>query len=268
MSATRRMLAAGVVGALVMVGCGDDGDDSTSASIEDSSTSEPQTPATQPETTGAPETSTAGSEPEQADASSDEYCAVIEEVGDDLPTDEQFDQILATAPEEIAENLEAVVAAIRADGEAAFSDPDVVSNFAAIESFEAVNCGTGELAAEIDPDAARVDVTATEYSFDFDAPASGATSFVMVNEGEEVHEMSLARLIGDTTIDEAFAAEDPEAEGLVESVGFAGPVAPGLESVLNVDDLTPGRYVLLCFVPAPDGQAHAEKGMISEFDVE
>jgi hypothetical protein len=33
-------------------------------------------------------------------------------------------------------------------------------------------------------------------------------------------------------------------------------------------DLTPGNYVLLCFVPdAKDGKAHMEHGMVKEFKV-
>jgi hypothetical protein len=32
-------------------------------------------------------------------------------------------------------------------------------------------------------------------------------------------------------------------------------------------DLTRGRYGMLCFLPAADGESHALKGMIAEFEV-
>lgn len=234
MSATTRLAGAGLVVVMAVAGCGDDTDDG------------------------------------DAEASSiDEYCAVIEEVGDELPTDEQFDRILEAAPEEIAENLEIVVGAIREDGEAAFASAEVAENFPAIQTFEAENCGgDGEAAsAEVDPDATRIDVTATEYAFDFTEPGAGPVSFVIANEGSEVHEMLLTRFVGEATFEDAMAAEDPEAEGLVETIGFAGPIVPGSETVLNVADLEPGRYAIVCLIPTTDGASHAEKGMVSQFTV-
>jgi hypothetical protein len=196
-----------------------------------------------------------------------EYCILIEEIGDALPTDEQFEQILAVAPDEIADNLAVVVAAFRADPDGAFSDPAVAENFPAIQAYESTICG-GEAPAEIDPDAQLVAVAASEYSFDLvTAPQAGAVSFVITNEGAEIHEMLLARLVGDTTVDEAIAAEDAEAEGLAEAVGFAGPILAGTQAVLNAD-LTSGRYALVCFVPAPDGTPHVHKGMVTEFTVD
>jgi hypothetical protein len=32
-------------------------------------------------------------------------------------------------------------------------------------------------------------------------------------------------------------------------------------------DLTPGRYLIICQVPRPDGKAHFELGMVREFEV-
>lgn len=232
MVATRRFLALAVVGALVFAGCSDD--------------------------------------EETSESSVEEYCAVIEEIGDDLPTDEQFERLLDTAPDEIAEDLQVVVDAFRTDPEAAFSDPDVVASFPAIEAFEAANCAGAEAAApaqEVDPDAVRIDVVATEYAFDLGEPPAGAVSFVLANEGAEIHELLLARFVGDATFEQALASEDPESEGLVETLGFVGPVVPGAEAVLNVDDLAPGRYALVCLIPTEDGETHAEKGMVSQFTI-
>lgn len=237
----RRVLAAALACATVAVSaCGDDPDDS-SASL--------------PSTETGP-----------GDAAK-EYCALVEEIGEGLPTDEQFDQILAVAPEEIADNLAVVVAAVREDPAGAFDDPDVTANFPAIEAYESKVCG-GQSPAEVDADAQVVPVAASDYAFEMLAtPEAGAVSFVITNEGEELHEMILARLAGDTTVDEALASEDPVVEGLVEEAGFAGSIAAGAEAVINAD-LTSGRYVAVCFIPAPDGLPHSEKGMIAEFTVE
>jgi hypothetical protein len=41
---------------------------------------------------------------------------------------------------------------------------------------------------------------------------------------------------------------------------------PGSTTSVAVD-LAPGRYGLVCFLPDPDGQQHAQKGMSSEFRI-
>lgn len=272
----KRLLAIGVVGAFVAVGCGDDGEEPVSVPVEEPAAPAPvESESETDESESEPSevvSETDESEPEAAQvvsSSVDEYCAVIDEVGDALPDDEQFDRLLAAAPDEIADSLGVIVEAIRADGEAAFSDPDVVANFPAVEAFEVENCGRdeGAASAEVNPDAERVDVIATDYAFEYLDPSAGAVSFVVANSGDEIHEMLLARFVGETTLQDALASEDPEAAGLVETVGFAGPVVPGAEIVLNVEDLTPGRYAVVCLIPSPDGLSHAEKGMVSEFSV-
>jgi hypothetical protein len=37
--------------------------------------------------------------------------------------------------------------------------------------------------------------------------------------------------------------------------------------VVLTEALGPGRYAMVCFIPAPDGVPHALKGMVSEFTV-
>lgn len=213
-----------------------------------------------------------GDDDDAATSDTEAYCAAIGGLGDRLPTDEEISMILDVAPEEIAEDLDVVLGAIRENGAAAFEDPDVAARFGPIEEFEASNCGSDDDNAagtsdEIDSDAQRVDVAATEYAFEFSPPEAGAVSFVMTNEGSEIHEMLLARFIGDATIEDAFASEDPEADGLVETVGFEGPVAPGAEGVITLENLEQGRYVMACLIPASDGESHGEKGMVSEFTI-
>jgi hypothetical protein len=151
---------------------------------------------------------------------------------------------------------------------------------AAFESFgpaeeAAVEFGIGPLqdcgreVEEPDPDAERVDVTAREYEFDIPATApAGPVSFVLSNEGEEPHHMVVVAFTGDETVEDLFAAEEAgeDPEQFVEDIGDSPAATPGEETVLNAD-LSPGRYAMLCFISAPDGEPHAFKGMHAEFTV-
>lgn len=213
---------------------------------------------------------------EDAAVSADAYCAASAALDeqDDLPSDDQMDELADLAPDEIGDEVTLVVDAFKEDGPAAFGDADVEEAFEAIDEFEIAECGReAEDAAEgtsseIDPDAQRVDVAATEYDFAFDAPEAGAVSFVMTNEGEEPHFMFIGRLLGDATLDEALQSEDPTEEGLAEDVGESDTVGPGEEAVLTIEDLPSGRYAMLCFIPTSDGTPHAFEGMAVEFAVD
>ena len=49
--------------------------------------------------------------------------------------------------------------------------------------------------------------------------------------------------------------------------GQTGPIAPNQETFLTVR-LKPGRYILACLIPARDGRAHTEKGMVRMITVQ
>lgn len=42
----------------------------------------------------------------------------------------------------------------------------------------------------------------------------------------------------------------------------------GEEAVLTVENLEPGEYGMVCFVPGPDGKPHAFNGMAVQFTVD
>ena len=175
-----------------------------------------------------------GDDDDEAGGDVEAYCDLARELDaqEDFPTAEQLEALRDAAPDEIEENIDTVVEAFLAgieegDPAAAFGDPEVEEAFGPIEEFEASECGLGgdeedeeseqdPSVTEIDPAATRVDVVATEYAFEFEATAAGRTSFVMANEGEETHVMALSRLAEGATLDQALAAEDPEAEGLLD----------------------------------------------------
>lgn len=201
----------------------------------------------------------------------EQYCAVVAEVDASEPTVELVRRYVEVAPDEISGPAAAVLAAFeKYDGDmgAVFGDPEAAAAIGELSSFEGETCGSAydgdPSATEIDPDAQRIDVTATDYHFDLEYPTSeGRYSFVMDNEGDNAHLMVLVRLDEETDIDEFLASED--GRGVLEDF-HSDVAAPGARSILTAD-LASGRWVLLCPIPAETGTSHAQLGMVHEFDV-
>ena len=116
-----------------------------------------------------------------------------------------------------------------------------------------------------------VTVHASEYAFS--APKSivgGQTTFRLVNDGKELHHITILKLEqGKTMKDLQAAMKDPNAPPPAWLVPVGGPNAavPGstIEATL---DLAPGNYVLACFIPSPGGDTpHAAKGMMAPLTV-
>lgn len=227
----------------------------------------------------------AATETTEATEENAELCALATEMfeQEDFPTAAQVEKYAELAPSELEDAVGVAGDAIAgAEGEeaalfSAVAADDVEDAIAEIDAWEVENCGIEheepypDEANEIDPDAARVDVTASEYTFDFEKELSaGPTSFVMTNAGNEVHFMALSRLLDGHTLEEALAFEgDPVEEGLVENAEYdSGLAAPGGqdEEVVTVD-LEAGNWVMLCFIPGPDGAPHAFMGMAVPFTV-
>jgi len=216
-------------------------------------------------------------------AEAQEYCGLAEELDqqDDFPTPEQLEALRDAAPEEIAEEVGVVVDAfIAADGDigAAFSDPAVEENMGAIESFEADVCGIGgddegeeeeELATEPLEGAEVIPVVGVDFGFEGipDEVPAGAVSFEFSNEGEAAHEMILFELGEGADLDELLSRDEEPSEDEARDVGFTYAM-PGEGGVyLNAEDLTPGTYAVVCFIPGPEGKAHHELGMKTTFTV-
>lgn len=203
------------------------------------------------------------------------YCRIAAEVDslDGLPSDQQLDRLLETAPAAIRDDVTYLVARLRGDinPDEVFGDPEVVKRFQRTDAWEGDHCGAqseqgiGQAPAasrQIDPQAQRVDVVATEYAFAFDPPRAGAVSFVMHNKGGEAHLMSLGRLRKGRSLSEAIKSPDAVEWGVESAVA-----QPGEDAVLTIGDLPPGEYDLVCFLTAADGQRHAMKGMAVQFSV-
>lgn len=116
---------------------------------------------------------------------------------------------------------------------------------------------------------AEITVTAREYSFD--APRSVPAGYVkmrMVNRGKEPHHTQLLRLDPGKTIADfqrASQAGGPPPRW-VTMVGGPGGAGPGDEANAT-SYMAAGEYVLLCFVPAPDGKPHVAHGIIRPLTV-
>ncbi len=140
-------------------------------------------------------------------------------------------------------------------------------------------CGGGDTATEDEAQqqeqqeqqeegAASLSVQAQEYEFVGvpDTVAAGEVTFEVENVGEEPHEMQLARIISDRPVEEIIEIGGQELMEHIEPVGGTF-VEPGQSAEFGAT-LEPGRYGYVCFVEAPDGEPHAQKGMFGEFTVE
>jgi uncharacterized cupredoxin-like copper-binding protein len=114
-----------------------------------------------------------------------------------------------------------------------------------------------------------VTVIASDYRFD--APAelpAGLTTFRLVNRGPAIHHVQLVKLNEGKTADDfmaALKAGGPPPKW-VTMEGGPNPSELGDTSTTTVA-LEPGNYVMLCFVPDPDGIPHVAKGMVRPLTV-
>ncbi|MDZ4825079.1 MAG: hypothetical protein SGJ13_01275 [Actinomycetota bacterium] len=248
-----------------LAACGGDDDDDDAATDETTAEADDATDETTDETTA------------EAEEAASPYCALALEMfgQDSFPTPDQLEQAQELAPAEIAEQVAIAVPALAATGEDsvaffnAFAEDDVEEAIEDINEFENVECGTEHEPAsdeELDPAAARVDVNAVDYEFEFTEPiAAGPTSFVLTNTGAEAHFLLVLKLAEGVTLDQALESEDDTS---IEGEWTSGLAAPGGEDeeVVNVE-LEPGNYGMLCFVSDADGTPHATLGMAQEFTV-
>jgi hypothetical protein len=119
-----------------------------------------------------------------------------------------------------------------------------------------------------------VELRGDEYAFVMPSPIEGGwTTLEFSNTGDEWHEFALAKLGAGKTIDDVQTyLADPKSQQQPPPAWVqirAGiPTLDGGEEASLTQRFEPGRYVLLCFLPAPDGKSHIEHGMLREFVVE
>ena len=126
----------------------------------------------------------------------------------------------------------------------------------------------GATAAAPEP-TSDVVVNLSDYAFTVQgALTPGKHTFKLVNKGPQAHEFEIIRLVPGKTAKDmmAFIAKmdgPPPGNALGGVAGFMS----GATTYTTVD-LTPGKYLLLCFIPdTKDGKTHFEHGMTKEFTV-
>ena len=114
-------------------------------------------------------------------------------------------------------------------------------------------------------------VTVHAKEFAFVAPASiaaGTTTFRLVNDGKEPHQISIVQLEkGKTLADFVAAAKANKPTPWAVGVGGPNTAGPGqtIDATLTLDA---GNYLLLCWVPSPGSPVpHLAKGMIQPLTV-
>ena len=84
---------------------------------------------------------------------------------------------------------------------------------------------------------------------------------------KEQHELALVSVPADADIVEGISQEEFPEDFEVKAV--AGPWDPGTNTVARfTEELSAGRYALVCFVESADGTPHAFLGMVNEFTIE
>ena len=143
------------------------------------------------------------------------------------------------------------------------------------DSGEATGTATGTATAPAEEEPTTVPsatVSVKTYEYRYEMPATFAGGLVRLeldnSAGKESHEASLYRLEAGRKASDLFAALTPTGPtpAFAKVAGGPGPVLPGAKAVYAAN-LEPGTYAFTCFVPAPDGKAHLEKGMVAEATV-
>lgn len=118
----------------------------------------------------------------------------------------------------------------------------------------------------------RLEFVAMDYAFRGPATATaGLTTIALRNTGTKLHHMQLYRLEEGKRLQDLFAILYRD-KGIANAPAWAvpagGPSAalPG-RTIAVRQALAPGRYAVICWIPAADGQLHFMKGMMAELEV-
>lgn len=113
-------------------------------------------------------------------------------------------------------------------------------------------------------------VTASEYAFAAaDSIPAGLVTLQLVDAGKEPHQMVVVRMdSGKTVADFQTAMSSPNMAipGWMKFPIGVSVIAPG-DTGNATTLLTPGHYLMVCFVSGPDGAPHMAKGMVRPFEV-
>lgn len=108
-----------------------------------------------------------------------------------------------------------------------------------------------------------VRVVARDYVYD--APQSvpaGITTIQLVNQGSDIHHVSVQELPAGKTVKDFFDAtrNSGRAPAWSKSLATSATIPNGSEAFISFR-MPPGQYILSCLIPAKDGRSHVAKGM-------
>lgn len=142
-----------------------------------------------------------------------------------------------------------------------------------------VSCGEGgdpsPEGVQDQPDTAAtnaIDVTMADYSFDVQGDAkSGPLVVDFTNSGQELHHGIIGKLGEGKTLADVrqfleSGEQGPPPPWFDDSPPDMTLISPG-EKAGVVIDAHEGTYVMLCFMPDPQGKPHVASGMFQTFDV-
>lgn len=199
--------------------------------------------------------------PEEQQAALEEFGATVEPL---------LAEVEETAPEEVADDVTNSADTVRqalSSGDPSMLDaPEFQEADANIDEYMLAECGFEQLEA-----------TGVDYEYEGipDSVPSGTVGITFANEGEELHEIGLARINDGVTqsLEELLALPEEQLLTMVTPLGAAF-ANPG-ESDTVFMNLEPGRYAAVCFVPQGtthdtegSGPPHAMLGMVAEFAAE
>lgn len=117
-------------------------------------------------------------------------------------------------------------------------------------------------------------VTVKAFDYRFEAPATvpaGTITFRLQNEGKEIHHLWIVKLsAGKTPADFTNALKKWGSALQMPSwaTDVGGPNSAGAgDTAEGTMTLDPGTYMLVCWIPSPDGMLHVMKGMIKTLAV-
>lgn len=142
---------------------------------------------------------------------------------------------------------------------------------AAVAIPAAILTGCARKSPAAEPGANVVSFIGIDYAFQGpDTIPAGLTTIQLANQGQESHQLVLIRLDSGKTIADlqamlAARTGGPPPGWLKFPAGVTG-ITPG-DSGNATAALAPGHYVMMCFLPSPDGKPHFMKGMMRTLEV-
>lgn len=124
-------------------------------------------------------------------------------------------------------------------------------------------------AAAVAAPTADVTMTLADYSFTLSRPLAAGKQMIEVrNSGPQPHEVELIKLApGKTSKDLMAWMQKRNGPPPGSAIGGVAGAVPG-SSLFFSADVTPGDYVLVCFLPdAKDGKPHFMKGMMQDVKI-